>query len=165
MEEGRHFRLPRESAMPCQFNQFGVSFLYPDNWTLDKEDAQAGKRSVTVFSPGGAFWSLSIYPPTADPCRLANTVVHAMQKEYEDLESLENGETIAGRGLVGYDLNFFFMDFTNTASIRCLRTDEATYAIFYQAEDHEFAQIARVFLAMTTSLLNGLGGKAVGSGQ
>jgi hypothetical protein len=143
--------------MPCQFSKYGVSFLYPDNWTLDKDDARAGKQSVTVFSPGGAFWSVSIYPRSADPARLAKSVVHTMQKEYDGLESEEIEETIAGHGLVGYDLSFFFMDFSNTASIRCARTDEATYAVFCQAEDHEFDQIARVFLAMTTSLLQGLG--------
>ncbi len=143
--------------MPCQFSQFGVSFLYPDNWTLDKDDARAGKQSVTVFSPGGGFWSVSIYPRTADPVRLAKTVVRTMQSEYEDLESREAEETVAGHDLIGYDLNFFFMDYTNTASVRCIRTQAATYAIFCQAEDHEFDQIARVFLAMTTSLLNGMG--------
>jgi hypothetical protein len=142
--------------MPCQFNKFGVTFLYPDNWTLDEEGTRAGKRSVTVSSPGGAFWSVSIYPQSADPVRLAKAVLHTMRDEYEDLESEETQEKISGRGLVGYDLSFFFMDFTNTARVRCVRTDEATYAIFCQAEDHEFEQIARVFLAMTTSLLNGL---------
>ena len=75
--------------MPCQFSKFGISFLYPDNWTLDEEDALAGKRSVTVISPGGAFWSVSIHPRSADPVRLAKAVVHTMQKEYEDLESEE----------------------------------------------------------------------------
>jgi hypothetical protein len=148
--------------MPCQFNKFGVSFLYPDNWTLDEEDAQDGKQSVTVFSPGGGFWSVSIYPRSAEPARLARAVLRAMQEEYEDVESKAAEETIAGQRLLGYDLSFFFLDFTNTARVRCLRTDEATYTIFYQAEDHEFDQIARVFLAMTTSLLSGLGKQAKG---
>ena len=63
---------------------------------------------------------------------------------------------VAGHGLVGYDLNFFFLDLTNTACVRSLRTDQATYTIFCQAEDREFVQIRPVFLAMTTSLLSNL---------
>jgi len=142
--------------MPCQFDKLGISFQYPDNWTLDEEDALAGRPSVTVFSPRGAFWSVSVHPRSADPAGLAKAVVETMENEYTDLESEEAQETIAGRSLVGYDLNFFYLDFTNTATIRCLRTDQATYAIFCQAEDREFDQVRRVFLAMSTSLLNGL---------
>ncbi len=59
----------------------------------------------------------------------------------------------AGRSLVGYDLNFFFLDLTNTARIRCVGTERATYTVFCQAEDREFERIEPVFRAMTTSLL------------
>ena len=142
--------------MPRRFEKLGISVLYPDNWTLDEEDARAGKQSVTVYSPGGAFWSVSIHPRTADPAGLAKAVVESMRSEYEDLENQETEESIAGRSLVGYDLSFFFLDFTNTATIRCIRTDEAVYAVLCQAEDHEFDQLRRVFLAMTISLLEGL---------
>jgi hypothetical protein len=142
--------------MPCQFDKLGISFQYPDNWTLDEEDALAGKPSVTVVSPGGAFWSVSVHPRSADPAGLAKAVVETMESEYRDLESEETREIIAGRSLVGYDLNFFYLDFTNTATIRCLRTDQATYVIFCQAEDREFDRLRRVFLAMSTSLLSGV---------
>jgi hypothetical protein len=55
--------------------------------------------------------------------------------------------------VTGFDLNFYYLDLTNTACVRCLRTERATYAVFSQAEDREFAEIQRVFLAITTSLL------------
>jgi len=143
--------------MPCQFDKLGISFQYPENWRLEEEVTLADRRSVTVYSPGGAFWSISVHPRSADPAHLAKAVVDTMSSEYEDLESEAAQETIAGRPLVGYDLSFFFLDFTNTATIRCIRTDRATYAVFCQAEDHEYDRVRRVFLAMTTSLLNGLG--------
>jgi hypothetical protein len=143
--------------MPRQFNNLGISFQYPENWTLDEEDTRGAKRSVTVYSPGGAFWSVSVHPRSVDPARLARAVVDTMGSEYADLESVAARETIAGRALVGYDINFFFLDFTNTATIRCVRTDRATLAVFCQAEDHEYDQVGRVFLAMTTSLLAGFG--------
>ena len=142
--------------MPLQCKKPGISFLYPDNWTIDEEHALAGKRSVTVSSPGGAFWSVSIHPRSRDPAVLARAVVDTMEGEYEGLESEKAEETVAGRQMHGYDLNFFFLDFTHTAIVRCVRTARATYAIFCQAEDHEYGEVERVFAAMTTSLLNGL---------
>ncbi len=87
---------------------------------------------------------------------MANAALEAMQKEYKDLEVQEVDETIAGRKLWGYDLNFFLFDFTNTAQIRSLKYNRSIYTIFCQAEDREFEQIERVFQAMTISLLNGL---------
>jgi len=142
--------------MPTEFNKLGISFLFPDNWTLDEEDALAGRKSVTVYSPGGAFWSISVHPRSADPARLAKAAVEAMKEEYEDLESGLSQETIAGCELLGYDLNFYCLDLTNTASVRCFRTDRATYSIFFQAEDREFEAVRAVFLAMTTSFLSSL---------
>lgn len=142
--------------MPNEFNKLGISFLYPDNWTLDEEDALAGHKSVTVYSPGGAFWSVSIHPPSADPERLAKTAAEAMKEEYEDLEAQVSRETIAGRQLHGYDFNFYCLDLTNTASVRCFRTNQAAYAVYCQAEDREFERVHAVFLAMTTSFLGNL---------
>jgi len=142
--------------VPLKFEKLGISFQYPDNWTLDEEDALAGRRSVTVYSPGGAFWSVAAHPRSADPARLAEAAVEAMKQEYEGLEAEETREALAGRELIGYDLNFYYLDLINTAQIRCLRTEQTTYTVFCQAEDREFDRIELVFRAMTASLLSGL---------
>ena len=142
--------------MPARFDKMGIAFQYPENWTLDEADALAGHRSVTVYSPGGAFWSVAAHPQSADLRRLALAAVDAMRNEYEDLESEEVCEALAGSEIVGFDLNFFYLDLTNTAQIRCIRTDRCVYSIFCQAEDREFSGIEAVFRAITTSLLAGL---------
>ena len=142
--------------MPEKFEKLGISFQYPDNWTLDEEDAPAGRQSVTVYSPGGAFWSVAVHPRSAHPAQLAEAAVDAMKQEYEKLDVEQTRETTAGLEMIGYDLNFYYLDLTNTARIRCLRTKRATYSVFCQAEDREFDQIQMVFQAMTTSLLRGL---------
>ncbi len=142
--------------MPLKFEKLGISFQYPDNWTLDEEDALVGRRSVTVYSPGGAFWSVAAHPRSADPARLAKAAVEAMKQEYEGLEAQETRQALAGRELIGYDLNFYYLDLTNTAQIRCLRTQRTTYTVFCQAEDREFDRIELVFQAITASLLGGL---------
>jgi len=142
--------------VPLKFEKLGISFQYPDNWTLDEEDALVGRRSVTVYSPGGAFWSVAAHPRSADPARLAKAAVEAMKQEYEGLEAQETRQALAGRELIGYDLNFYYLDLTNTAQIRCLRTQRTTYTVFCQAEDREFDRIELVFQAITASLLGGL---------
>ena len=142
--------------MPHEFKKLGISFLYPDNWELDETDAQQQHRSVTVYSPGAAFWTVNVHPRGTSPAKLVRAVVKAMREEYEGLEYEAVRETIAGRDLIGYDLSFFFLDLTNTAWVRALRTDQATYTIFCQAEDRELSQVRPVLLAMSTSLLNSL---------
>jgi hypothetical protein len=141
--------------MPAQFQKSGLSFMYPENWTLD-EDELSGDKSVTVYSPGGGFWSVAVHHGSADPSNLAQAALEVMKKEYKDLEVQEVNETLAGRNMIGYDLNFFLLDFTNTAQIRILKCNQATYTILCQAEDREYEQIERVFQAITISLINGL---------
>jgi hypothetical protein len=139
--------------MPAEFNNADVRFQYPDNWTLNEDVALADCRSITVYSPGGAFWTLSVHPRSADPASLAKAVVEVMRGDYKELEVDDVQETISGHQLIGHDLSFYYVDLISTAWIRGVRTDRATYTIFCQAEDREFARIEDVFLAMTTSFL------------
>jgi hypothetical protein len=142
--------------MPATFDNLGITFQYPDNWQLDEEEMRAGQSAVTVFSPGGAFWSVALHGASVDPARMAQAALDAMRKEYDDLEAEPVNETIAGHALVGFDLNFFYLDLTNTAAIRSLRIAGTTYTIFFQAEDREYSEIGMVFAAMTLSLLQGI---------
>jgi hypothetical protein len=141
--------------MPAVYEKMGIRFLYPDNWTLDEEEALRGNTSVTVHSPGGAFWSLVLHSASADPAELAATALRALKAEYQDSEAEPISEQINGRSISGYDLNFFYLDFTSTALIRAFRTAGASCLVLCQAEDREFEELAPVFRAMTTSLLSG----------
>jgi hypothetical protein len=141
--------------MPAAFSKLGISFQYPDNWVLDEKDALAGRQSVTVYSPGGGFWSISIHPQSVDPQSLARAAVDAMKQEYGEVESEAVEETMAGRQLGGFDLKFYYLDLISTATVRCVRIDHATYAIFSQAEDRDFDDLGMVFRAITTSFLAG----------
>jgi hypothetical protein len=142
--------------MPACFDKLGISFQYPENWTLDDSDAVLGRKSVTVYSPGGAFWSVALHSGSVAPEKAAKTVLEAMKKEYPGLEVDETTETIAGHDLLGYDLAFYYVDLINTAIIRSLRVGTTTYIVFCQAEDRDFAKLRMVFQAMTTSLLTSL---------
>jgi len=142
--------------MPAEFKKPGIAFQYPENWTLDEEDTLPGRNAVTVYSPGGAFWSVSVHPKSAEPIQLAQATVEVMKDEYPELESRHTEEALAGRETTGYDLNFWCLDLTNTARVRCFQTDWASYAVFVQGEDREFERLERVFKAMTVSLMSSL---------
>jgi hypothetical protein len=139
--------------MPAVFEKMGIRFLYPDNWTLDEDEALHGNSSVTVQSPGGAFWSVVLHPPTTDPAKLAATALAALKEEYVDSEAEPVHEQFGDQTLNGYDMNFFYLDLTSTATIRCFRTADATYLILCQAEDLEYVALSQVFRAITTSFL------------
>lgn len=139
--------------MPKTYDRMGLKFQYPDNWTLDEEEALAGNQSVSVYSPGGAFWSVAAHPRSASAQALADAALAAMKEEYEDVESEPVTETIAGTDTLGYDINFCYLDLTSTATVRVGTHNGQTVAIFCQAEDREFEELRNVFRAMTHSLL------------
>ncbi len=139
--------------MPAVYEKLGIHFLYPENWTLDEEESLHGDQSITVQSPGGAFWSLVLHPTSMDPSALTVAALAALKDEYRDSEAQPVSEQIGPQSIHGYDMNFFYLDFTSTALIRGFRTATASCLLLCQAEDREFAQLAPVFRAITTSLL------------
>ena len=138
------------------FERFGLSFDYPDNWSLDTDDSEGRFATATVQSPDGAFWSVSGHAPGGDPAALAEAFVAEMREEYRELD-VEKAETeVAGQRLPGFDLNFYCLDLTNTAEVRTLATETAIYLIITQAEDREWEEVAPVFAAITTTFVRGL---------
>jgi hypothetical protein len=140
--------------MPAKYDKLGIRFQYPENWTLDEIEARDNRNSVSVYSPGGGFWSITIHPPGLSPQDLADAALAAMRQEYDELDAEAVAETIAGRDLVGWDMNFYCLDLTNSAVVRSFNTAEASYLVFCQADDREFAGVERIFAAITFSLLS-----------
>jgi hypothetical protein len=147
--------------VPAVFDKMGISFQYPENWKLDEDDAMHGEQTVSLYSPGGAFWSISLHDPGIEPQELARTVLTAKKEGYEDFEYEPAYETVRGDDMVGYDLNFYCLDLTNTALIRGFRIPTASCVVLCQAEDRDFAQVGPVFRAITASLLADVSGDEV----
>lgn len=141
--------------MPAVFDKLGIRFTYPDNWTVDESEALGGECSVTVFSPGGAFWAVSLHAAETDPQALVRDGVKALRESYPDLDVETVNERIAGQELVGADVNFYYLDLTNTGLLRAFRQPRFNVLILCQAEDREFESTEPVFRAMTLSLLAG----------
>lgn len=142
------------------FDQHGIYFLYPADWTAEEEvmhDEETGAEeyAVTVFSPQGSFWSIAKHP-AADPERLANAVVSTLREEYPDTDVSVVDDQFAGWPVVGYDVSFLCLDLTATAQVRCISTEAASYVIFAQAEDSEFERVGDAWAAMAHSFMSRL---------
>ena len=124
--------------MPALFNKFGIHFQYPENWTLETDSTAPGRQTVSVYSPGGGFWTVALAPSDSDPAQLAETALDAIKREYDELDSEAASESIGDVELVGYDVNFYCLDLTNSAQIRAFNSPIGTYMILVQAEDREF---------------------------
>ena len=138
------------------FNRFGLAFDHPDNWTVDTDDSEGRYATATVYSPGGAFWSVSGHAPGGDPGTLAAAIVAQMREDYRDLDCEPAADTLTARTLTGFDINFYYLDLTNTAQVRTIVTPTAIYLVFCQADDREWDHVAPVFAAITTSFVLGL---------
>jgi hypothetical protein len=139
--------------MPITYDDLGIHFQFPENWSLEANDEIPDRPTVTVYSPGGAFWSVMRLDGQQDVAQMAQEAGAALKQEYPGADIQEVRETLCDVELEGYDLNFIYLDLISTACIRTAHTAGSSYLIVYQAEDREFAKLNDVFRAMTFSLL------------
>jgi len=140
-------------AMSSQYQNFGVEFLYPENWEIVDEQLDELPHRVSVQSPGGGYWELQVYPSRIALDQLNDEVLRAMRQEYADLESELVTDDMCGTPAAGYDLSFFYLDLLVTSKIRSFDVGDRTYLLICQAESREFDRQQLVFEAITTSLL------------
>ncbi|HKB40988.1 MAG TPA: hypothetical protein VKD72_31460 [Gemmataceae bacterium] len=116
------------------FREGSLSFRYPDNWQIEREDNDHG-WTVSVYSPGTAFLTLTLDTDYPDSERVADTVLEAMRSEYPELEADERAEQVAGQWAVGHDLSFFSLDLTNTCWTRSFDCPDGTALLLCQVSD------------------------------
>jgi hypothetical protein len=145
--------------MPATYRNFGVEFLYPDNWTVTDEQSSGWPRSVGLQCPDGSFFVLQVHP-AAPPLKLANEVLQTMRGEYASLEAESVVEQVEAEELVGFDLDFYYLDMLISARVRAARVGDQTYVWFFQGESRDFDRMMPVFQAIETGLLRSLHGRA-----
>ncbi len=139
--------------MPAVYQQFGVRFLYPENWSVLDEETDQWPRTVTLQSQETGFWTLQVYPPDQDAKAAVLAVIESIREVYPDLEVLPAKETIADAQAKGVDIAFFYLDRLVEAKIRCVKTASAVILWHYQAESRELDKVEPVFQAIATSLV------------
>ncbi len=144
------------NIMPATFDQHGLRFEYPENWSLDQGEDLDANQQVVVSSPHTAFWQLTTHPAGTDLEPLFDEVLAALRSEYQEIEVEPESEMIEGQLVTGFTVNFFYLDLTNTCWLRGIETPAANYLLICQSEDREFVQVELVFRAMLASVLRNL---------
>jgi len=143
--------------MVATFDRNGISFQYPDNWQLNDESRQSKDCCVTLQSPNSSgFWMLQAFATDETPEQLADAILEELRLEYDTIEATSVSAPIQNIDTVGYNVQFYCLDFVVNAEVRGFSVGDKTCVILCQAEDREFQEVGPVFLAMTTSLLNRL---------
>jgi hypothetical protein len=140
--------------MSKQFDADGVSFRYPDNWTLEREDSEQG-WTVSVQSPETAFVVLCFDQTMPVPEDMAETALEALKEDYPDLEAEPCIEPLAGQPAVGHNIEFISFDLTNTRWTRSFYSDAGTILLMCQINDMEMEQNEPVLRAICASLSAG----------
>lgn len=137
--------------MSRMFEEDGVRFQYPSNWTLTRENAEHG-WTVSVQSPGSGFFMLTFDAEMPEASVVAETVLEALRADYPNLEADEAVESLVGQPAVGHDIQFFTLDLTNTCITRCFYAESGTVLALWQATDLDMEQVLPVFQAIRASL-------------
>jgi hypothetical protein len=137
--------------MPGTFRKDGIQFQYPDSWKLTREDADTG-WTVSVQSPGTAFFMLTYDSQMPEVGLVAETVLEALRADYPDLEADEAVESLAGQPALGHDIRFFSFDLTNTCCTRCFYSDTGTILVMWQTNDLELDEVEALFKAICASV-------------
>jgi len=140
-----------------QYNQHGITFAHPENWTLEENETSV----VSLSNEQGAFWTLTQYPFGTDPDDVVQEVLETMQSEYAHLEWDRWEKVVADKWVVGVEMTFFYLDLMNLATVLCFEHAGQTLAVFWQTgnqliiHDGKTVPAERVMEAITHSLLCG----------
>lgn len=137
--------------MTQRYEADGISFRYPDDWRLDREENTDG-WTVLLQSPGTAFMTLTCDRSGASTEEVAAAALEALQADYPALESQAQVDSLAGQMAVGHDIQFFSLDLTNTCWTRSLYSPEGTLLVLCQTNDLELEQYEPVLRAIRASL-------------
>ena len=137
--------------MTRRFHAEGISFRYPDDCQLEREESESG-WTVSVHSPGTAFAVVSYDGNMPTTEEVAETTLEALRDDYPELEATPRVDTLAGQMAVGHDINFFSLDLTNTCWTRSIYSDTGTLLVLCQVSDLDLDDYGPALRAICSSL-------------
>jgi hypothetical protein len=137
--------------MAAKFDDSGIRFLYPENWQLERQEAEDG-WTVSVQSPDTAFLLISVNEEMPSTEQMLATTLEAMRADYPDLEADDCVDALAGQPAVGHDIRFTSLDLTNTCWTRSFYSAAGTVLVLCQCNDLESATHEKVLRAICASL-------------
>ncbi|HEY7428158.1 MAG TPA: hypothetical protein VH682_28250 [Gemmataceae bacterium] len=137
--------------MRQQYQAEGISFRYPDDWRLEREESADG-WTVLLQSPGTAFLTLTCDRSGASTEEITAAALEALQEDYPALEASPQVDTLAGQMAVGHDIQFFSLDLTNTCWTRSIDSAAGVVLVLCQTNDLELEEYEPVLRAICASL-------------
>ncbi|WP_417383508.1 hypothetical protein [Gimesia sp.] len=135
------------------FNEYGVSFEYPDDWELTKDvNEQEGEIQISVAGTDSSFWLISLFLVDIPAEDLLKKSLEVFQEEYEELDVYETQVRLAGKECLGYDVEFVCSELINSAFLRVLKTSLFTAFILYQGTDQDLQNSLKDLEAISLSL-------------
>ena len=142
--------------MPSTFDDFGVHFLYPDNWQIQARDADDECESVTLEMPNGGFFSVTKYRHSPAIQDVLEGIASAMKSEYPEAEIEETEDDDADI----MEMRFYYLDLLIIARVTAMVLAKQTVVVQIQAESRAFDAGEPVFNAMLKSIRDGMTGPA-----
>jgi hypothetical protein len=134
------------------YEDHGVRFEYPSDWTVEATE-EDDVTTVDLQHPDGvAFVLVRCDESCSDPEETADLALEAMREEYPELDSSPVSERHGKHIVIGHDVEFFSLDVSNAATIRCFRTPRRTVLVFGQWSDLIGEETAEVVSAVFRSL-------------
>jgi len=133
------------------FDEDGLSFDYPDEWTLQREPSEEG-WTVTLQSPGTAFALVTLdrgMPPVEE---VAEAALNALKEDYPSLEATSAVEPVGGEVAVGHDVEFFSLDANVSCETRCFYGAAGTVLVLCQVTGLDASDYESVLGAIRASM-------------
>lgn len=135
------------------FNEYGISFEYPDEWELSKEvDETNGEIQISVNGADSSFWLISLYFTDISAEKLLKQSVQVFRDEYPELDIYDVNSTLAGKECQGRDIEFVCSELINSAYLRVFKTELFTAFVLYQGTDQDLKSTLKDLEAISTSL-------------
>ncbi|TWU26525.1 hypothetical protein Pla52o_03780 [Novipirellula galeiformis] len=137
--------------MPATFDDFGVRFLYPDNWQAVVDEVDGG-NSVTLQLPSGGFCSILRDQTQDSNEQIVDQIRDAIIVDYNEVETeLLKIEPFFDAGLA-LDLKFYYLDLLIISRTIVTRIAGQRFVIQLQAESRDFDANEPVFAAILKQL-------------
>jgi hypothetical protein len=137
--------------MVARFDEEGLSFQYPENWRVEREEGDSG-WTVTVYSPDTAFALISVREDMPAPEDVAEQTLEVLRQDYPELEAEDRVGLLAGQPAIGHDIQFFSLDLSNTGWTRSFYSSRGTVLVLCQVNDLELPRNEKVLRAICASL-------------
>jgi hypothetical protein len=137
--------------MTQRYQDEGISFLFPQDWRLDREESEDG-WTVLLQSPGTAFFTLTCDHTGASTEELTRAALNAMRADYPALDASPQIETLAGEMAIGHDIEFISLDLTNTCWTRSFYSEAGAVLILCQTSDLELGEYEPMLRAICASI-------------